>query len=133
MNKFYLLSAISFIAGLLLILFYGDVKGGFFLIFPFIIGSGLYSALGMFFIFLSFMFFAFGMVERVKEEMTGYSEISGEEKFAEKKIEGGGIVFIGPFPVIFGTSPRAVQILIVIAIILVILTMLFIFWSLLLT
>ncbi len=129
MNKFYLLSAISFIAGLLLILFYGDVKGGFFLIFPFIIGSGSYSALGMFLIFLSFMFFAFGMVERVKGEVTGYSEISGEEKFAEKKIEGGGIVFIGPFPVIFGTSPKVVQILIIMAIILMILMMLFVFWS----
>ncbi|KAA0006169.1 MAG: DUF131 domain-containing protein [Thermoplasmata archaeon] len=133
MNKFYLLSAILFIAGLLLILFYGDVKGGFFLIFPFIVGSGLHSALGIFLIFLSFLFFALGMMERVKEEMTGHSEISGEEEFAEKKIEGGGVVFIGPFPVIFGTSLKAVQGLIIIAIILMILTMLFIFWSLLLT
>ena len=131
MNKFCLLSVILFIAGLLLILFYGDVRGGFFIIFPFIIGSGFYAALGMFLIFLSFMFFVFGMVEKVREEATGYSGIPSEEEFTEREIEGGGVVFIGPFPVIFGTSLKVVQILIIIAIILMIFTMLFLFWSVL--
>ena len=131
MNKFYLLSVILFIAGLLLILFYGDVRGGFFIIFPFIIGSGFYAALGMFLIFLSFMFFVFGIVEKVREEATSYSGIPSEEEFTEREIEGGGVVFIGPFPVIFGTSLKVVQILIIIAIILMIFTMLFLFWSVL--
>ena len=130
MNKFHLLSAILFIAGLLLILFHGDVRGGFFIIFPFVIGSGFYAALGALLIFLSFVLFAFGMVERVKEEATDYTGIPNEEEFTGKKIEGGGIVFIGPFPIIFGTSLKTVQILIIITIILMILSMLFIFWKL---
>ena len=39
------------------------------------------------------------------------------------KVEGGGIIFIGPIPIVFGTSQEVTKILLVLAIILVILAM----------
>jgi len=46
----------------------------------------------------------------------------------EGKAEGGGVVIIGPIPIVFGTSQKIAGWLIVLAIVLVILTFLLTFW-----
>jgi len=118
MNKFHLLSMIFFILGfglILLAISSGEVKGGFFVVFPFLVGAGIYASLGILLIFLAFIMLIFGIFESFKEENF---EIEPTE-MPEKKIEGGGVVLIGPFPIVFGTNLRIALILIVLAIILV--------------
>jgi len=118
MNKFHLLSMIFFILGFGLILTAissGEVKGGFFVVFPFLVGTGIYASLGILLIFLAFVMLIFGILESFKGEDF---EIEPTE-MPEKKVEGGGVVLIGPFPIVFGTNLRIALILIVLAITLI--------------
>ena len=118
MNKFHLLSMIFFILGfglILLAISSGEVKGGFFVVFPFLVGAGIYASLGILLIFLAFVMLIFGIFESFKGENF---EIEPIEK-PEKKVEGGGVVLIGPFPIVFGTNSRIALILIVLAITLI--------------
>ena len=118
MNKFHLLSMIFFILGFGLILMAissGEVKGGFFVVFPFLVGTGIYASLGILLIFLAFVMLIFGILESFKGEDF---EIEPTE-MPEKKVEGGGVVLIGPFPIVFGTNLRIALILIVLAITLI--------------
>ena len=118
MNKFHLLSMIFFILGFGLILTAissGEVKGGFFVVFPFLVGTGIYASLGILLIFLAFVMLIFGIFESFKGEDF---EIEPTE-MPEKKVEGGGVVLIGPFPIVFGTNLRIALILIVLAITLI--------------
>lgn len=117
MNKFHLLSMIFFILGfglILLAISSGEVKGGFFVVFPFLVGTGIYASLGILLIFLAFVMLIFGILESFKGEDF---EIEPTE-MPKKKVEGGGVVLIGPFPIVFGTNSRIALILIVLAIIL---------------
>ncbi len=104
------LPTILFILGiaLLLIAFIeGEAEAGIFLIFPFIAGSGILSFFGMLLIFLSFILFIFSF--SLKSEM--------QEALIPEKIEKktGGIVFIGPIPVIFSSDVTIAKILIIVA------------------
>jgi uncharacterized protein (TIGR00304 family) len=45
------------------------------------------------------------------------------------KIEGGGVVFIGPFPIIFGTSDRIVYIVLTIALLVMLIYLFLILFS----
>jgi uncharacterized protein (TIGR00304 family) len=45
------------------------------------------------------------------------------------KIEGGGVVFIGPFPIVFGTSERIVYIVLAITLLLMLIYLFFILFS----
>jgi len=45
------------------------------------------------------------------------------------KIEGGGVVFIGPFPIIFGTSDRIVYIVLTIALLIMLIYLFLILFS----
>jgi len=45
------------------------------------------------------------------------------------KIEGGGVVFIGPFPIIFGTSERIVYIVLAITLFVILIYLFFILFS----
>ncbi|MCD6411254.1 MAG: DUF131 domain-containing protein [Thermoplasmata archaeon] len=108
---------IFFILGfglILLAISSGEVKGGFFVVFPFLIGNGIYASLGILLIFLAFVMLIFGILESFKGEDF---EIEPTE-MPKKKVEGGGVVLIGPFPIVFGTNSRIALILIVLAIIL---------------
>ncbi|MBS7609798.1 DUF131 domain-containing protein [Candidatus Bathyarchaeota archaeon] len=51
-----------------------------------------------------------------KEEgrVEGKGEEKGEEK-GERKIEWGGVIFIGPFPIVFGSNRRFVKALAIVA------------------
>jgi len=99
------LPAALFIAGifiLLLAIIFGEAKAGIFIIFPFFLGSGFLSFLGIFLIFLSFLTFIFSF----------HSKFEGETKIEKK---GGGILFIGPIPIIFSSNMSFIKILGIIA------------------
>ncbi len=102
MNKLSFLSLIFFIAGICLFILgfsEGDVTAGFFVIFPFIMGSGVYGSLGVLCFFIAFLCYIFSFSSKIEKD---YSNIGYESKKSSSKW--GGVVFIGPVPIVFGSS-----------------------------
>ena len=117
MKRFYILSLICLIAGVIFFclgILSGDVKSGIILIFPFISGSGIYAFLSFIFIFIAIGLFMFGF--------TTYVESDELQNHKKTTIKGGGVVLIGPIPIIFGSNWKITLIIIIIAIILVLVT-----------
>ena len=122
MNKYHILSLICFILGIVFFIIgflSGDVETGIIVIFPFLSGSGIYPFLGFIFIFIAILLFIFGLASRTVSEDFGYE--SGEPSQQKKtSIKGGGVVLIGPIPVVFGSNWKIALVMMIVAIILII-------------
>ncbi|KAA0009618.1 MAG: DUF131 domain-containing protein [Thermoplasmata archaeon] len=71
----------------------GEAGGGIFIIFPFIYGTGIFSMIGIIFIFLSiFLYF-----------LHPFKEMQITEGYEKKS---GGIIFIGPIPIIISSDVK---------------------------
>ena len=95
MNKIHVVSLVFLILGIIFFIMgamQGNVQGGVFLIFPFVIGSGLYAFLGILCIMLSFFLFIVGFTSR----KTFPYEAPSQQETPEQKptIKGGGIVLV---------------------------------------
>ncbi len=70
---------------------------------------------GSFLIFLGFLLVAYGMMGKDSEE-------SDEEVHAgtgkETRVKGGGVILIGPIPLVFGTDKRYALLMMILAIVL---------------
>ena len=102
------LASFLFIAGIILLILAmikGEGKAGIFIIFPFFAGSGILSIAGILLIFLSFVIFFFSFPSSPK--------YWNEEAKVEKKT--GGIIFIGPIPIIFSSDYSIAKILFILA------------------
>ncbi|MBS3789435.1 MAG: DUF131 domain-containing protein [Candidatus Thermoplasmatota archaeon] len=101
MDKRNIIPAAFLLSGILLIilsLIEGEAKIALFFIIPIIYGTGLYLGLGILLIFVSiplFFFFSGHHRMRDKKEFT-----RGEQ--TQKESSYGGVIFIGPIPIIFG-------------------------------
>lgn len=121
MNKRHILSLICFIVGIAFFavgFFTGEAEGGVFVIFPFITGSGVYPLLGFIFIFIAILLFMFGLTTHI-----GPEELQVEDEYQTRKktsVKGGGVVLIGPIPIVFGSNWKIAIVLMIIAIILII-------------
>ena len=121
MNKLHILSLICFIVGIAFFavgFFTGEAEGGIFVIFPFITGSGVYPLLGFIFIFIAILLFMFGFTTHIRPE-----EFQVDDEYQPRKktsVKGGGVVLIGPIPIVFGSNWKIAIVLMIIAIILII-------------
>jgi uncharacterized protein (TIGR00304 family) len=119
MNKYHIFSVFFFIICIfffVLGIFFGDVQTGIFVVFPFIAGSGIYAFSGLIFLFVSILFFIFGFgLKYEKDEMINREKTS---------VKGGGVILIGPIPIVFGSNWKIALVLMVVAIILIIVTFL---------
>ncbi len=99
MDKRNIIPFIVLLAGISLVIFSiieGEANIALLFIVPIIYGTGAYLAMGILLIFLSFiMFFIFLGHPRV-----GSREIKRTK--TEKESSYGGVIFIGPIPIIFG-------------------------------
>jgi len=124
MNRFSFLSFILFLFGIgcfLIAFLEGNVHVGVFFIFPFFIGEGVWSVLGVLLLFLSivsFMIRPFNKIESrpVFNEYTTNPQNS-DEPYRQKKGKFGGIIFIGPIPIIFGQDKKTTAYLLLLGII----------------
>lgn len=121
MNKFQILSLFCFVLGI--IFFYlgfqqGEVQGGVLVVFPFIGGSGIFAFLGVISFFLAIIFFMFGFTSTLKYENI---IVDPEERPSQKKtsVKGGGVILIGPIPIIFGSNWKITLVLMIVAIIII--------------
>jgi len=122
MSKYHLLSLICFILGIAFFtigFLYGDVKTGVFVVFPFLSGSGIYAFLGFIFIFIAILLFMFGFASSAVSEdfSSGYEEPGPPKKTS---VKGGGVVLIGPIPIVFGSNWKIAMVMMIVAIILII-------------
>ena len=106
MNKFHFLSLICLVLGIAF-LFFGFLSGfvevGIFFIIPYISGSGLFGFFGFIFIIASFFLFLFGLTNLIGNE--NYEPEDSEFKTRKKtSIKSGGVILIGPIPIVFGSS-----------------------------
>jgi uncharacterized protein (TIGR00304 family) len=121
MNKFHFFSLFCLIFGL--VFFYigflsGEVETGFFIIFPFISGSGIYAFLGFILIVIAiFLFmFSFASFNKIDEFQNDNYELKPKKKTS---IKGGGIILIGPIPIVFGSNWKIAAFLMIIALIII--------------
>lgn len=121
MNKLHVLSLICLIAGIaffVLGFLHGDVETGIFVIFPFLAGSGIYAFVGFIFIFIAILLFMFGFATYVRpdEFQVDYDEYQPRKKIS---VKGGGVVLIGPIPIVFGSNWKIAVVLMILAIIII--------------
>lgn len=77
----------------------------------------LIVTIGSILVILGILLVAIGMMRSV---------IGAEEcEMREKRVEGGGVIFIGPIPVVFGTDKRFALIAMILAVVLMLLAILF--------
>lgn len=120
MKKFYLVSLLFFALAILCFayaVYKGEVQSGIFVIFPFLLGSGVFSLLGTVFLILGI----FSVILGIMASAGGFSAFPDDatpEQLSTRKIDGSvdGIVLIGPFPVIFTTKKSHILYLVIIAI-----------------
>jgi uncharacterized protein (TIGR00304 family) len=128
MNKYLTLALILAICGIALIgysVVSGEGSAGIVLFIPVFYGSGLFAFLGficiMAAIFLGFFGFAAQMGAIGDFESSQQPPSSQPSKpRAQKSIRGGGVVLIGPIPIIFGSDKKTAIVLAVLAIVMII-------------
>ncbi len=76
---------------------------------------------GILLIILGFFLITFGMIHSARES----EEKGAEKETREKKVKGGGVILIGPIPIVFGTDKKYALILMVLAIVLMLLAIIF--------
>lgn len=90
----------------------GESKAGIFLIFPYVVTSSPITILGIILIFLGFIILF--LVPALTLEDTRIEESYIDR---DRKVEYGGVILIGPFPIAFGSSKKLALIMIVIGLI----------------
>ena len=117
MRKWLLVSLILFVAGVALIIASvsnGEGQVGLFLIFPFIVTQGWIGALGSLLIFLAIISVFVGFWGSARRDLTQTSEtISSPVGQTKKKY--GGVVLIGPIPIVFGSDEKIAKSMLIIA------------------
>ncbi|SNQ59297.1 TIGR00304 family membrane protein [Candidatus Methanoperedens nitratireducens] len=78
-------------------------------------------AAGILLIILGFILIAFSMMRSARES----EERDAEKGAGEKKVKCGGVILIGPIPIVFGTDKKYALILMVVAIVLMLLAIIF--------
>lgn len=131
MNKRILLSLIFFIIGLFFI-GYGflidEVSIGLVVFFPFIIANSMVGFVGILFIIFSMLllfFFPLFFVNSRYHIQKDEGNIFPKEYDPQKKVQSGGVIFIGPIPIVFGSNKKMTKYIIVISIIILIFYLLY--------
>ena len=122
MNKYHLFSSLFLIVGIVFFamgVLSGDIEAGIVVFIPFIVGSGIYAFLGFIFVLIATILFMFSFSRIVK---SNDFQVDFDEQQPSKKtsIKGGGIVLIGPIPIVFGSNWKIAVILMVLALIIII-------------
>ena len=120
MNTLQKISVFLLIGGLLLFIIgiiAGEAKVGFFLIFPFIISSGIYPIIGIFLIIISMLLYVFSVNFGYKEEFN-----LERSNIADKKVKYGGFILIGPIPIVIGSNWKITITMIILAVIIIIMS-----------
>jgi uncharacterized protein (TIGR00304 family) len=102
----------------------GKMAFGIFVIFPFLLGTGILAGLSIIFIFFGiFILFISIFFENIEVEKNKYETDERKSKF-------GGFVLVGPFPIVFGSDKKIVYISIALLIVFIVLLEVYLFFRL---
>jgi len=122
MRKWFAISAVLFVAAIALLsasVLTGESEFGLFLIFPFLIGSGLLALLGVILLFIAIFIVFMRLGGRfLRNENPDFSVSFEGEKTADKKF--GGVIMLGPIPIVFGSDRKIARIMMIIGLILMV-------------
>jgi uncharacterized protein (TIGR00304 family) len=86
----------------------------------------LLITIGIIFIILGFMSIAIGvMSQALRNKSIEEKAIPATGKESGEKVKGGGVILIGPIPIVFGTDRRYAFIAIILTIVLMLLAMIY--------
>ncbi len=131
MNRYHLASIILFCLGFIFIsisVIQGEGRVALLLFIPIFYGSGIYSFFGIVCIIVAIFLAFFGYALRFKWDLVEEEPI---EKISSKegvKKRFGGVVLIGPIPIIIGSDTKLVIIALLLAVVLVIATFFLFYW-----
>jgi uncharacterized protein (TIGR00304 family) len=141
MNKYHIVAVIFLILAVLSIsasVASGEDAFHLFLIFPIITVNSLLSGLGALFILLFFIFMFIGFAsgyelvgwDEFQRENNGESKPKGQgggqpQKTRKSRIEGGGVVLIGPIPIVFGSNQKLTLLIVIVTFAIMVVAMLF--------
>ncbi len=114
-------------AGILLYaIFSGEAHVALLLIFPVVYGSGFYSLVGILLIMLGIFLLFLSPFESLEREAMVYPEESENEYVENKeKTKFGGVILIGPIPIVFGSDRNMLRISIFIGLLMLSLLVIF--------
>lgn len=111
----------------------GEAEVGIFLIFPFIMGGGLFMGIGMLLVIIGLIVLVIGFATRFtlvsmdevfEDEVPKRRRTVGDQEVKARRMgggrKGGGVVFIGPIPIIWGSSTKVTKSMLYLAIVVVI-------------
>lgn len=123
MNRHHLLPLVFFISGIVFFslgILTGEIEIGVVLIFPFIVGSGVYAFLGFISMFIAIILFMIGFSSKFPlGDLNRYKENANQTR-KETSVKSGGVILIGPIPIVFGSNWKIAIIMLILAIVLVI-------------
>lgn len=79
-------------------------------------------SIGIAIILLGFLFVAYGIMRSSRESAEAEGRIL-DQGFKEEKEKGGGVILIGPIPIVFGSDRRYVFIAMILAIVLMLVSL----------
>jgi len=119
MNKWHLLSLALLPIGLVFLvqgIIIGDIELGIAFIIPFMMGSGIFAGVAFLCITGAFVCFFLGTLHTIDKQ----EHVIVPPKEKKSSIKTGGVVFIGPLPVIFGSNWKIAVVLMILALILIV-------------
>jgi uncharacterized protein (TIGR00304 family) len=128
MNRRHLLPLVFFISGIVFFslgILTKEMEIGVVLIFPFMVGSGIYALLGFISIFIATMLFMIGFLSKFSSDDLNVRKKDIHQTNKKTSVKGGGVILIGPIPIVFGTNWKIALMLMMLAMIAI--TVFFIF------
>ena len=128
MNRRHLLPLVFFISGIVFFslgILTKEMEIGVVLIFPFMVGSGIYALLGFISIFIATMLFMIGFSSKFSSDDLNVRKKDIHQTNKKTSVKGGGVILIGPIPIVFGTNWKIALMLMMLAMIAI--TVFFIF------
>lgn len=122
MNRHHLLSLVFFISGIVFFslgILTKEMEIGVVLIFPFMVGSGIYALLGFISIFIAIILFMIGFSSNFSSDDLNVRKKDINQTNKKTSVKGGGVILIGPIPIVFGTNWKITLMLMVLATIVV--------------
>ena len=118
MNRYQSLASILFIFFILFIiagLIIGEISFGIAVFIPFLIGSGIYAFLGFFCLILAIILYMIGFVRSEPSQHPPPYD-SYEPDSRKHVVKTGGVILIGPIPIVFGSNWKITVFMIMVAI-----------------
>lgn len=106
MNHWNVFSALCFFCALIFLIIgsiQGEISIVLLVIFPIILGSGLFALTGFMFLFLAFILLFIGRIKTFSK-INNVDLSDTDTSMNKPSLKTGGVILIGPIPIIFGSN-----------------------------